>query len=51
MNITVPKSLAGNAQEIEKLVRNTEAGQKWLADKPIRKLVVAKKGELVNFVL
>ncbi|KAI7890879.1 leucyl-tRNA synthetase [Mucor mucedo] len=51
LSITVPKALAGNAQEIEKLVRASEIGQKWLADKPVRKLILAKKGELINFVL
>lgn len=51
LNITVPKEIAGNAGEIEKLVRQSEGGQKWLSDKPVRKLIVAKKGELVNFVI
>jgi leucyl-tRNA synthetase len=51
LSITIPKEIAGNANEIEKLVRESEAGRKWLSDKPIRKLIVAKKGELVNFVL
>jgi leucyl-tRNA synthetase len=51
LSITIPKDIAGNASEIERLVRGSEAGQKWLSDKPIRKLIVAKKGELVNFVL
>jgi leucyl-tRNA synthetase len=51
LSITVPKEFAGNAQEIERLVRESEAGKKWLADKPVRKLILAKKGELINFVL
>ncbi len=51
LSIPVPKEFAGNAQEIERLVRESEVGQKWLADKPVRKLILAKKGELVNFVL
>lgn len=51
LSITVPKELAGNAQEIERLVRASETGKKWLADKPVRKLILAKKGELINFVL
>jgi leucyl-tRNA synthetase len=51
LSITVPKEFAGNAKEIERLVRESETGQKWLADKPVRKLILAKKGELVNFVI
>ncbi|KAI8375626.1 leucyl-tRNA synthetase [Choanephora cucurbitarum] len=51
LNITIPKTLAGNTSEIEKLVRQSEGGQKWLSDKPVRKLIIAKKGELVNFVI
>lgn len=51
LSITVPKEFAGNAKEIERLVRESETGQKWLADKPVRKLILAKKGELINFVL
>lgn len=51
LSITVPKEFAGNAQEIERLVRESETGQKWLGDKPVRKLILAKKGELVNFVI
>ncbi|KAI8082560.1 leucyl-tRNA synthetase [Gilbertella persicaria] len=51
LTITLPKALAGNASEIERCVRQSEAGQKWLADKPVQKLIVAKKGELVNFVI
>lgn len=51
LSITVPKEFAGNAQEIERLVRESDTGKKWLADKPVRKLILAKKGELINFVL
>lgn len=51
LSISVPKKYAGDAKEIERLVRESPAGQKWLADKPVRKLILAKKGELVNFVL
>ncbi|KAI8078301.1 leucyl-tRNA synthetase [Thamnidium elegans] len=51
LSITVPNELAGNAKEIERLVRESEIGQKWLSDKPVRKLILAKKGELINFVI
>ncbi|KAI9498578.1 leucyl-tRNA synthetase [Zychaea mexicana] len=51
LNITVPVALASDAATIEKLARDTPQGQKWLADKPIRRAIVAKNGQLVNFVI
>lgn len=50
-SITIPKELIGNTAEIERRVRASDAGKKWISDKPVRKLIVAKKGELINFVL
>lgn len=50
-SITIPKELMGNTAEIEKRVRASDAGKKWISDKPVRKLIVAKKGKLINFVL
>jgi leucyl-tRNA synthetase len=50
-SITIPKELIGNTSEIERLVRESDAGKKWISDKPVKKLIIAKKGELVNFVL
>lgn len=50
-SITIPKELIGNTAEIERRVRESDAGKKWISDKPVRKLIVAKKGELINFVL
>ncbi|CEP13886.1 hypothetical protein [Parasitella parasitica] len=50
-SIAIPKQVVGNPAEIEKLVRESDAGKKWLSDKPVKKLIVAKQGELVNFVL
>lgn len=49
--MTISKELSNNSSEIEKLARQTETGQRWLGDKAIRKTILAKKGELVNFVI
>ncbi|KAG0745041.1 hypothetical protein G6F57_002447 [Rhizopus arrhizus] len=51
LNLTIPKEISNDINEIEKRVRESEAGQKWLAEKTIRKRILAKKGELVNFVV
>ncbi|KAI9251975.1 leucyl-tRNA synthetase [Sporodiniella umbellata] len=51
LNLTIPKEISNNMDEIEKRVRESEAGHKWLGDKIIRKRILAKKGELVNFVV
>ncbi|KAF7720817.1 hypothetical protein EC973_005995 [Apophysomyces ossiformis] len=51
LSVTIPAALAGNADEVEKRARDTPMGQKWLSDKPIRRVIVAKNGELVNFVV
>ncbi|KAI9257176.1 leucyl-tRNA synthetase [Phascolomyces articulosus] len=51
LNITVPVGIASDAATIEKLARDTPQGQKWLANKPIRRAIVAKNGQLVNFVI
>ncbi|KAI8145706.1 leucyl-tRNA synthetase [Fennellomyces sp. T-0311] len=51
LNITVPVAMASDAETIEKLARETPQGQKWLSDKPIRRAIVAKNGQLVNFVI
>lgn len=37
--------------KIEQLVREDPQGQKWLGDKPVRRAIVAKNGQLVNFVI
>lgn len=50
-SITIPKELIGNTAEIERLIRESDAGKKWISDKPVKKLIIAKQGELVNFVL
>lgn len=51
LNLTIPKEISNDVDKIEKRVRESEAGQKWLGDKTIRKRILAKKGELVNFVV
>ncbi|KAI7860772.1 hypothetical protein BDC45DRAFT_492760 [Circinella umbellata] len=51
LNITVPVGTTSDAATIEKLARDTPQGQKWLGDKPIRRAIVAKSGQLVNFVI
>lgn len=42
---------ANEPEKIEQLVREDPQGQKWLADKPVRRAIVAKNGQLVNFVI
>ncbi|KAI9011861.1 hypothetical protein CLU79DRAFT_839295 [Phycomyces nitens] len=51
LSVTLPAALVGNAEEIEKRARESPVGQKWLGEKSIRRAIVAKNGELVNFVL
>ncbi|KAI9478745.1 MAG: leucyl-tRNA synthetase [Benjaminiella poitrasii] len=51
LNMTISKDVANNSSEIERLVRESEVGQKWLLNKHIKKLIIAKEGELVNFVI
>jgi leucyl-tRNA synthetase len=51
LSLTLSKEQAGDSSLIEQLVRDSEVGSKWLSDKKIRKTIVAKKGQLVNFVL
>ncbi|KAG0164920.1 hypothetical protein DFQ28_009506 [Apophysomyces sp. BC1034] len=51
LSVTIPAALAGDAEKIEQLARDTPPGQKWLSDKPIRRAIVAKNGGLVNFIV
>ncbi|KAI7883166.1 leucyl-tRNA synthetase [Lichtheimia hyalospora FSU 10163] len=51
LSINVPVATANEPDKIEQLVRRDPQGHKWLADKPVRRAIVAKNGQLVNFVI
>ncbi|OAD77164.1 hypothetical protein PHYBLDRAFT_68027 [Phycomyces blakesleeanus NRRL 1555(-)] len=51
LSVNLPAALVGNTEEIERRARESPVGQKWLGEKSIRRAIVAKNGELVNFVL
>ncbi len=48
--ITVPASVMGDHQMIEKLARESEVGKKWLKDKNVTKVVVPSSCKIINFV-
>ncbi|KAI9218770.1 hypothetical protein BC828DRAFT_199048 [Blastocladiella britannica] len=39
------------AENVEAQLRASAAGNKWIAGKPIKKVIIARGGQLVNFVL
>ncbi|CDS03215.1 hypothetical protein LRAMOSA00617 [Lichtheimia ramosa] len=51
LSINVPVTTTNEPDKIEQLVREDPQGQKWLGDKPVRRAIVAKNGQLVNFVI
>ncbi|KAI7867282.1 leucyl-tRNA synthetase [Spinellus fusiger] len=51
LSITLPAHKLGDLGEIERRVREMPSGIKWLSTKPIRRVIAAKNGQLVNFVL
>ncbi|KAI8069306.1 leucyl-tRNA synthetase [Gongronella butleri] len=51
LSLLLPAQSATDPKTIEDQVRASPQGQKWLADKPVRRAIVANNGALVNFII
>ena len=49
--VDIPASSIGDVDAIFALALQTPTGQKWLADKPVKKIIVAPHGKLINVVV
>ncbi|ORX61627.1 leucyl-tRNA synthetase [Hesseltinella vesiculosa] len=49
--LPLPVTVAQDVEQVEQQARATTQGQRWLADNPIRRAIVAKNGALVNFII
>jgi len=48
--LLMSSALLNNPSEIERLVKESESGAKWVEGKIIKKVIHAKRGQLVNFL-
>ncbi|KAL1919933.1 uncharacterized protein VTP21DRAFT_1865 [Calcarisporiella thermophila] len=49
--ITLPSDIVRQQEAMERAVRDSEGGKKWIGDRPVARVVHVGEGKLINFVL